>query len=64
MQGEWQVDLSESDFNSEDARLVGMLEKMYPLSLIDNSHIIEIDNHYFVFSKKMQDDCQNNTSTY
>ncbi len=52
MQGERQVELQESDFNDDDAKLVGLLEKMYPVSLIDHSHIIEIDNHYFVFSKQ------------
>lgn len=52
MQGERQVELHESDFSDEDAKLIGLLDKMYPVSLIDNSHIIEIDNHYFVFSKQ------------
>lgn len=52
MQGERQVDLCESDFSDEDAGIMRLLEKMYPISLIDNSHIIEIDSHYFVFSKR------------
>ncbi len=52
MQGERQVELHESDFSDDDAKFIGLLDKMYPLSLIDNSHIIEIDNHYFVFSKQ------------
>jgi hypothetical protein len=25
---------------------------MYPVSLIDNSHVIAINNHYFVFNKQ------------
>lgn len=52
MQGERQVELQESDFSDDDAKLIGLLDKMYPLSLIDNSHVIEIDNHYFIFSKQ------------
>jgi hypothetical protein len=52
MRGERQVELQESDFNDDDAKLMNLLEKMYPISLIDSSHIIEIDNHYFVFSKQ------------
>lgn len=52
MQGERQVDLCESDFSDNDARIMRLLEEMYPISLIDNSHIVEIDNHYFVFNKQ------------
>jgi hypothetical protein len=52
MRGERQVELCESDFSDEDARLIGLLEEMYPISLINNSHIIEIDSHYFVFRKQ------------
>lgn len=52
MRGERQVELRESDFDDDDAKLIGLLDKMYPISLIDNSHIIEIDNHYFIFSKQ------------
>jgi hypothetical protein len=52
LQGESQVELQESDFNDDDAKLMVSLETMYPMSLIDNSHIIEIDNHYFVFGKQ------------
>lgn len=52
MGGERQVDLSESDFGDADVRMMETLDKMYPASLIDNSHIIEIDNHYFIFSRQ------------
>ena len=52
MSGERQVDLSESDFSDADVRIMKLLDEMYPASLIDNSHIIEIDNHYFIFSKQ------------
>lgn len=52
MQGEYQVDLNENDFNDNDTYIMSMLEQMYPSSLISNSHIIEIDNHYFVFTKQ------------
>jgi hypothetical protein len=56
MKGERQVELQESDFTDEDAKLMALLEKMYPISLIDSSHVIEIDSHYFVLSK--QDSCR------
>lgn len=52
MSGEYQVELSESDFNEDDSHIMMMLNSMYPISLIDNSHIIKIDNHYFVFNKR------------
>ena len=52
MRGEKQVDLAESDFNAEDAKIMELLDEMYPTSLIDNSHIIELDNHYFIFRKQ------------
>jgi hypothetical protein len=46
------VELQESDFSEEDAKLIGLLEKMYPISLIDNSYVITINNHYFVLNKQ------------
>ena len=52
MQGERQVDLLESDFDKEDMNTMKLLEEMYPISLIDNSQIIKIDNHYFIFNKQ------------
>ncbi len=51
MSGEYQVDLDESDFNENDARIISMLDAMYPMELIENSEIIGIDNHYFVFRR-------------
>lgn len=48
LQGEYQVDLDEKDFNEKDARMISTLDQMYPIDLIDNSTIIEIDSHYFV----------------
>ena len=50
MRGEKQVELSEEDFNESDKRLVKLLEMMYPTSLIEHSHIVGIDNHFFIFS--------------
>lgn len=50
-QGERQVELSESDFNCEDAEIIRKLCEMHPMSLINDSHVIEIDNHYFVFNR-------------
>lgn len=52
MHGEKQVNLYEDDFNKNDVALSNLLEKMYPMSLINNSEVINIDNHYFVFSKQ------------
>lgn len=51
-QGEYQVDLEEADFNAHDADIISTLDGMYPIELIDNSTIVEIDNQYFVFNKK------------
>lgn len=51
LQGEYQVDLDEKDFNEKDARMISTLDQMYPIGLIDNSTVIEIDSHYFVFNK-------------
>lgn len=51
MRGEYQVDLDERDFNRADAGLIAKLDEMYPMDLIENSEVIAIDNHYFVFKK-------------
>ena len=51
MRGEYQVALSERDFNQEDIELVSLLENMYPIEMIDESRIVSIDNHYFIFNK-------------
>ena len=51
MQGERQVELLESDFNENDAALIGLLDKMYPMSLIDDTYVVELNNYYFLFSK-------------
>lgn len=51
-QGERQVDLEERDFDDSDCHMMTILEQMYPISMIENSEIREIDNHYFVFSKQ------------
>lgn len=49
--GEQQVELYEKDFSEADGKLMEMLIKMYPISLIDNSTVIRINNHYFLFDK-------------
>lgn len=51
MSGEYQVPLSESDFDEGDANMISLLERMYPVEMIDSSTIITVDNHYFVFDK-------------
>lgn len=52
MQGEQQVELEEKDFSQDDAKLLALLEAMYPNELIENTRIVSLDNHYFLFSKK------------
>lgn len=61
LHGEYQVDLDEKDFNEKDARMISILDQMYPIDLIENSTIIEIDSHYFVFHKK---DCSRLTEQH
>ena len=51
MSGEYQVELDENDFDENDFRFMRTLERMYPLSFIEQTSIIRIDNHYFLFSK-------------
>ena len=51
MNGKLQVTLEEKDFNDADRILVQQLINRYPLSLIDDSDVIKLNNKYFVFSK-------------
>ena len=50
MLGEYNVDLYEKDFNEDDKSMIHVLDKMYPVNMIDNSVIINLDKNYFVFS--------------
>ena len=50
--GEYQVALSENDFNQEDEELISLLESMYPIEMINSSRIISIDNHHFIFNQE------------
>lgn len=52
VQGLYQVSLSEDDFNENDWYIIQALEQMYPISLIDNSHLIKLNNCCFVFAKE------------
>ncbi|MEZ3446445.1 MAG: hypothetical protein K1W30_15185 [Lachnospiraceae bacterium] len=52
LQGEYQVDLDEKDFNEKDARMISTLDQMYPIGLIEDSSIVNIDSRYFIFHKK------------
>lgn len=52
MSGEYQVVLSENDFNQEDKELISLLDSMYPIEMINSSRIISVDNHYFIFNKE------------
>lgn len=51
LQGEYQVDLHEQDFNSDDEKMIKLLDCMYSENMIDNSKIINLDKNYFVFHK-------------
>lgn len=51
MHGEYQVDLSERDFNSDDEKLIRTLDAMYPSQLVENSTVVCLDRKYFVFTK-------------
>lgn len=51
LRDEYQVNLDENDFNENDAKIISCLDEMYPIDLIENSSVIEIDNQYYVFSK-------------
>ena len=51
MRGEYNVDLFERDFNKDDESMIRLLDEMYPIEMIDNSVIINLDNNYFIFSK-------------
>ena len=48
--GEYNVDLFEKDFNTEDESMMRLLDNMYSVDMIDNSVIINLDKNYFVFS--------------
>lgn len=51
MNGEYQVDLSERDFNSDDEKLIRTLDDMYPSQLVENSTVLCLDRKYFFFTK-------------
>ncbi len=51
LEGEHQVDLDENDFNENDTKIIDTLDKMYPIELIENSSVVHIDSHYFIFNK-------------
>ena len=51
MRGEYQVDLSEKDFNDADSKMIEMLDMMYSDEMIANSEVIRLDRYCFVFSK-------------
>lgn len=52
MSGAYQVTLHEEDFNKEDAAMIRALDMMYPIGLINDSKIINLDNAFFVFKKE------------
>lgn len=51
MGGEYQVDLDENDFNEADHKMITWLDQMYPIEMIDNSKVFNLDSRYFVFKK-------------
>lgn len=56
MGGEYQVSLDEADFNDEDASMIALLDKMYPISVINSLVVLPIDQYNFVLS--LQDICR------
>lgn len=52
MRGEYNVDLYEKDFNEDDKTMIRLLDEMYPINMIDNFVIINLDKNYFVFSSE------------
>lgn len=52
MSGEYQVSLNESDFNSDDAAIIKVLDNMYPDTLVESSVVLKIDQYSFVFSSQ------------
>ena len=52
MSGEYQVSLDEADFSSEDAKMISLLDAMYPIGTINSSVVLPIDQYNFVFSKQ------------
>ena len=51
MSGELHVALEEQDFNTADYNLAKSLEEMYPIAMIQDSVVLPVGNHYFVFAK-------------
>lgn len=49
------VTLSETDFSEHDMELSHFLFNMFSDEVINNSHVIRIDNYYFVFHKSDED---------
>lgn len=49
LSGEYQVNLSEADFNNEDYSMISCLDKMYPEEIVENSEVIRLECKYFVF---------------
>lgn len=52
MAGEYQVSLEEKDFGEEDVRIITALDQMYPIHMINDSVVYDIDSCYFVVSKE------------
>ncbi len=52
MSGEPQVSLDEADFNGEDAKMIALLDAMYPIDTINSSVVLPIDQYNFVFSQQ------------
>lgn len=52
MSGEYNVNLDEKDFNEDDKKMIQLLDSMYPIEMIENSIVVDLDKNYFVFSKE------------
>lgn len=49
--GERQVALDEKDFNDSDAKIMKTLDAIYSDEMVENSKVMQLDKHYFVFRK-------------
>ena len=52
MSGEYNVNLDEKDCNEDDKKMIQLLDSMYPIEMIENSIVVDLDKNYFVFSKE------------
>lgn len=54
MNGDFLIELDERDFTENDSEMIRVLGQMYPVEMIDNVSVFEMNNHYFLIQKKDQ----------